>query len=160
MAAEPIYMPPPAAPMAPMMPAPAPYDWGGFYVGAFVGAPTVILPVPAIGAQVGFNLQPGNFVVGFEGRIGRLIGAPPPNTFADARVKAGFTLGQTGNVLLYGVGSLGTVFGAGAPYYTAGAGVAFGVGRISIFAEGVAIGFGGGGFIARGLQGGVNFHFN
>jgi hypothetical protein len=156
MAAEPIYMPPP---MAPMAPAPIAYNWGGFYVGGFVGRAN-IFPTPAVGAQVGFNFQPGNLVVGIEARIGRLIGAPPPNTFADGRVKAGFTLGMTGNVLLYGVASLGTVFGAGAPYYTAGGGVEIGFGRISVFAEGVAIGFGGGGFIGNAFQAGMNFHFN
>jgi hypothetical protein len=150
--------PPPAAPMAPMMPAPVVYDWGGFYVGGFVGR-TFVFPTPAAGAQVGFNFQPGNFVLGIEARIGRLIGAPPPNTFVDGRLKAGFAIGQSGNVLLYGVASLGTVFGAGAPYYTAGGGVEFGIGRISVFAEGVAVGFGGG-FIGNAFQGGLNFHFN
>jgi hypothetical protein len=156
-AADPIYFPPPAP--APMAPPPAPYNWAGFYVGPFVGR-TILFPVPAVGLNVGFNFQPSNFVVGIEGRVGLLVGAPPPNVFIDARVKAGFTLGQTGNVLLYGVGSIGTVLGAGAPpYYTVGGGVEFGIGRVSIFAESVAIGFGGV-LAATAFQGGLNFHFN
>jgi opacity protein-like surface antigen len=158
-AAEPMYTPPSMAPGAPMMPPPAPYNWSGFYVGGFVGSPTIFLPAPAAGLQVGFNFQPGNFVVGVEGRVGRIIGAPPPNTFNDARLKAGITFGQSGNVWLYGVGSVGTVLTVGAPYYTFGGGVEFGIGRVSVFAESVVIGFGGPP-VATAFQGGLNFHFN
>jgi hypothetical protein len=156
-AADPIYFPPPGP--APMVPPPAPYNWAGFYAGGFVGR-TIFAPVPAVGLQLGFNFQPSSFVIGVEGRVGRLVGAPPPNTFIDARLRAGFTLGQSGNVLLYGVGSLGTVLGAGAPpYYTVGGGVEFGIGRVSVFAESVMIGIGGG-FLGTAFQGGLNFHFN
>jgi hypothetical protein len=157
LAADPIFIPPPAPAPPPL---PVAYDWGGFYGGLHSGA----LLLYGAGVQAGFNIQRGNVVFGFEGRFGGIIGAgPPPVLYAGAGGKIGLAGGPTGNRLVYVTGAGGVAFQGGtfAPFYIFGGGVALGVTpRVSVFGEIDALGVPGAGGCCFGLfVGGVNFHF-
>lgn len=153
-----------AADIAPVViPAPAPivlpvaqtHDWGGFYVGggSLLGGGVLVQGV------AGFNLTPGNLVVGIEGGVAMSV---PGGTFAIlGATKVGVTLGASDRILAYGKGTLYYAPAVSIALVTLDGGVEVALGRrLSVFGEvGVAANIGMGGCCGVTFGGGVNFHF-
>ena len=155
MAADPIFIPPPASP--PPMVAPVGFDWSGPYAGANVFFST-IAPGYAIGGQFGVNFARGNMVFGIEGVA---FYSPTGTQFSIGGMgKAGFGLGATDRALIYGTAGAFYQFGAPNPFvFLFGGGVALGLGNsVSLFAEGLAAATSGTVFCCF-IRAGVNFHF-
>src|SRR5690606_15070212 len=107
----------PAAPPAVVVPAPAGFDFGGFYAGATGGFQTGIPPRFYAGGQAGFNIQRNRYVFGVQTNAGAFVGGISALTFGvDGR--AGVVLGQ--RILAYGVGGIGFTPGPGFTYWSAG----------------------------------------
>ena len=150
-AADPIMPapPPPPPPAAPV------FDWSGPYVGAYTGylfGPGFL----QVGAQAGYLWDLGGFVVGVEGQAGG--GWAFPGLFGEANLnaRAGYSFGS---VLAYAEAGVGVLWPVTFTW-NAGGGVEFAINNdMSLFVESKYYGTFGGGGLAIGVQGGLNWHF-
>ena len=153
-----------AADVPPVVVAPLPppvaagFDWDGAYVGVSAGAFAVAPPtVWLFGVGAGYNLVIDGFFVGAEAKASVFKFFPGgPLTFSNAQVRARVGILAGDNALVYALAGVGW---GGAPIWSAGGGVEFGVGdSMSIRAEAYILrAFGGGGPPAV-ISLGVNFH--
>jgi len=118
--------------ITPVVVAPVVHDWDGVFFGTFGMVPLFA------GAQVGYNLTPGNLLLGVTLRGGALVDAPPI-LFSSLSVRAGLVLGAQDRAVVYGTAGLvglwepGNGFGALATF---GGGAEFAVNeRFSVFGE-------------------------
>lgn len=143
-AADPIVIPPPAPP-PPVVLAPAGFGWGGLYLGGNIVAAVTTGGSAFIGfsGQAGFNFVTGSLLFGGEFSVTAVtLGGPPLGPFVGfASGKAGFLLGATDNILLYGIGGYAfPLGGGGGGAFLVGGGVGFGIGQsISIFVDALAV---------------------
>jgi outer membrane immunogenic protein len=127
-AADPI-MPAPVMPVAPI---PAAFDWNGFYAGVRVGAENQVAPVSdtdwLIGVEVGVNAAFDMFVLGAELAVDAIFEQPDAFAYGEITARAGVLIAP--EVLLYGTAGFGTDFGAATgsgSHWLAGAGAEFAV---------------------------------
>jgi hypothetical protein len=163
-AADVIVIPPPAPP-PPVIVAPAGFGWGGLYLGGNIVAAISTGGSAFIGfsGQTGFNLVSGSLLFGGEFSVTAVtLGGPPLGPFVGfASGKAGFLLGATDNVLLYGIGGYAfPLSGGGGGAFLVGGGAAFGIGQsISVFVDALAVPVLAPGPVCCFVRAGVNFHF-
>lgn len=133
-----------------------PFNWGGLYVGNYLGV------LWQLGGTVGYDWTFGRNLAGVSFRGGVALCCGLSYDF-EASARVGRLMGD--NVLVYakvtGAYQTGTFFGvATGPYYSAGVGVEVALApRITAFTEWRAVGAPGVGFADGYITAGFNFHF-
>ena len=133
-----------------------PFQWGGFYAGAYLGS------LHQIGGQFGYDWRHGNMLVGASLQVGfNVCCGRVTDIELSGRVGRIFGGDILGYAEVTGAYQDGTFFGVvDGPYYGAGLGIEVPLSdRVSGFMEAKLLGAPGFGFGDVYIQGGLNLHF-